>query len=128
MPTNTFGHAPTIAALSRDVFFGMRMRTILRQVGYEVQLLKDEASLIDAVATGDPALVLVDFNAPVDWPALSPVIAASVKVIAFGSHTNVDGFREAKAAMVDRVVSNGEFSRSLPDLVAKYARPPGAGE
>lgn len=110
-----------IVALSRDVFFGMRIRTILRQIGYDVALAKDEAALVEDIRGDTPSLVLVDFNAPVDWAALAPVIAAPVKVIGFGSHTDVDGFRAAKAAGVDRVVSNGEFSRALPDLVAKYA-------
>jgi hypothetical protein len=49
-------------------------------------------------------------------------LRSGVPVVAFGSHTDVDGFRAAKAAGVARVVSNGEFSRSLADLVAKYAR------
>jgi PleD family two-component response regulator len=113
---------PPIVALSRDVFFGMRIRTILRQVGFEVRLVKDEMATVDAVNTENPALVLVDFNAPVDWDALSPVVGGNVPVLGFGSHTDVDGFRAAKAAGVNRVVSNGEFSRSLPDLVARYAR------
>lgn len=117
-------HAPqgAIVALSRDLFFGMRIRTIVRKLGYELALPKDEHETVVALNdTPDARIVLVDFNQPVDWDALRPVIESDVPVIGFGSHTDVDGFRGAKAAGVNRVVSNGEFSRALPDLVAKYA-------
>lgn len=114
--------AGAIIALSRDLFFGMRIRTIIRKLGYELSLPKSESETVVALNdTSHARLVLVDFNQPVDWDALRPVIDSKVPVIGFGSHTDVDGFRGAKAAGVDRVVSNGEFSRALPDLVAKYA-------
>lgn len=112
-----------VSALSRDVFFGMRIRTVLQQLGYEMNLCKTEAELVDA--TPGAVLVLVDFNLPVDWPALESILAGEVPIIAFGAHTNVDGFRAAKSAGVTRVVSNGEFSRRLPALLTQYQRSSG---
>lgn len=109
-----------IVTLSRDVFFGMRVRTILRQLGMDLILTKDEAATVEAAAGGETILALVDFNQPVDWVTLEPLIASEVPVVAFGSHTDVDGFRAARAAGVNRVVSNGEFSRNLPGLIEKY--------
>lgn len=109
-----------VAALSRDVFFGMRIRTVLNQLGYEMRLCKNEQELVDA-NTG-AHMVLVDFNIPVDWTALTSVLSGEVPVLAFGSHTNVEGFRAAKAAGATRVVSNGEFSRRLPALLTQYRR------
>jgi len=117
-------HAPAIAVYSRDLFFGMRIRTVVRQLGYAATISQEVASLSDHVAREDepPILVLVDFNQPVEWTELAPVLASGVPVVAFGAHTDVEGFRAAKAAGVARVVSNGEFSRNLAGLVAKYAR------
>ncbi|HWV24288.1 MAG TPA: hypothetical protein VNZ58_08855 [Thermomicrobiales bacterium] len=112
----------TIVALSRDVFFGMRMRTTIRQLGYTIEFVKDEAPLLEKVAESDPTLVFVDFNQPVNWETLAPLLASDTPVVAFSSHTNVDGFRAAKAAGVNRTVSNGDFSRTMPDLIAKYGR------
>lgn len=117
----THQDAGTIVALSRDLFFGMRMRTIIRQLGYGLQIVKDETSLVEAAADS-PLLAFVDFNQPVDWDALAPLMSSETPVVAFGSHTYVEGFRAAKAAGVNRTVSNGEFSRSLPDLIEKYKR------
>ena len=116
---------PTVIAVySRDLFFGMRIRTVVRQLGYSATISQDTGTLLAHVASeADPAaLVLVDFNQPVAWGDFDAVLASGVPVVAFGSHTDVDGFRAAKAAGVARVVSNGEFSRSLADLVARYAR------
>lgn len=114
------GEQDTIVVLTKDLFFGMRVRTTVKQLGHSVTITKDEVGTIDALAQQTPVLVLVDFNQPVDWPALAPLETAGVPVIAFGSHTDVEGFRAAKAASVSRVVSNGEFSRTLPALIAKY--------
>jgi CheY-like chemotaxis protein len=114
---------PTIAVLSRDVFFGMRIRNALKQLGYALVLVKTERDLGEAMASF-PALALVDFNAPVDWDAIAAGIAAhsAVPVVAFGAHTDVDGFQQAKAAGVARAISNGAFTQQLPDLIARYAR------
>jgi hypothetical protein len=113
-----------IAVYSQDLFFGMRIRTVVRQLGYAVSITKDVPTLLSHVTSEveQPVLTLVDFNQPVDWGDLAPVLQSGVPVVAFGSHTDVEGFRAAKAAGVARVVSNGEMSRSLADLVAKYAR------
>lgn len=109
-----------VAALSRDVFFGMRIRTVLSQLGYEMRLCKNEQELV--IAAPDTIIALVDFNIPVDWDALTSILDGQVPVLAFGSHTNVEGFRAAKSAGVTRVVSNGEFSRKLPALLTQYQR------
>jgi hypothetical protein len=109
-----------IVALSRDLFFGMRVRTVVRHLGYDLALVNDETALMAALDEGEAVLTLVDFNQPVDWEALKPLLEGGVPVLAFGSHTDVDGFRAAKAAGVSRVVSNGDFSRRLPELVDQY--------
>ncbi len=114
--------AGLVVALSRDVFFGMRIRTVLAQLGQELRLVKTEAEAVDAVAASPGSTLVVDFNQPVDWALLAPVLEGSTPVLAFGSHTDVDGFRAAKAAGVRRTVSNGEFSRRLPELLAQVRR------
>ncbi len=112
--------------LSRDLFFGMRIRTSLRQLGYAVALAQDPQSFTAHLRQGDQvaALGLIDFNQPVDWKALAPALAMDIPMVAFGPHKDIDGFRAARAAGVTRTIANGEFSRSLPDLVARYARVP----
>ena len=115
---------PRVAVLSRDLFFGMRIRNALKQMGYTTLLKKTEAEL-DSELSGEPAaLVLIDFNNEVDWVTIAETIAAhsDVPVIAFGSHTDTESFRAARQAGASRVISNGAFTQQLPDLVEKYAR------
>lgn len=113
----------TVVVLSADLFFGMRIRTSLRQLGYIVSIVDDAASFTAALGNEGQAAVLglVDFNGTVDWAALAPAMASGVPVVAFGPHTDVDGFGAAKAAGAARVVANGEFSRSLPALAKRHA-------
>ena len=114
---------PAIAVLSRDIYFGMRIRAALKQLGYTMALVKSETELPDALAAS-PALALVDFNTPIDWDAIAAAIEAhpGVAAVAFGAHTDVEGFQRAKAAGVARVVANRSFSQQLPDLIARYAK------
>jgi hypothetical protein len=115
-----------VVVLSKDLFFGMRIRTSLRQLGYIVAITGDVRSFTTHLNAGDERAVLglIDFNTPVDWSALEAAVATGVPMIAFGPHTDVEGFRAAKAAGVTRVVANGEFSRSLPTLARRHARSP----
>lgn len=110
----------SVCALSRDVFFGMRIRTVLANLGYDLLLCKSEQELVDATSTAN--IALVDFNQPVDWDTLQPLLGSETPVIGFGAHTNIEGFRAAKQAGVTRVVSNGEFSRNLPTLLTQYGK------
>lgn len=112
-----------VAVLSTDLFFAMRIRTSLRQLGYSIAIAQDVPAFSRHLENGDQkaCLGIVDFNYPVDWEVLSDVMNAGVPILAFGPHKDVDGFRAAKKAGVTRVVANGEFSRSLPDLAMRYA-------
>ncbi|MBA2246710.1 MAG: hypothetical protein H0W23_01160 [Chloroflexia bacterium] len=120
------GSRGLIVVMSGDVFFGMRIRTALRLLGYDLAINGDPVSFSSALASDEPRaeLGLIDFNRPVDWSLLVDALAGPVPVIAFGPHMDVAGFRAAKEAGVTRAVANGEFSRSLPDLVARHARTP----
>ena len=120
------GTAGLVVVLSRDLFFGMRIRTSLRQLGYAVAIAQDVPTFARHLVNGDQRanLGLIDFNFPVDWAGVGKLVDTGVPLLAFGPHKDVDGFRAAKAAGVTRTVANGEFSRSLPELTRKYATPP----
>ena len=114
----------TIVVLSVDLFFGMRIRTTLRGMDYACVLMKNAGEFSEKLTNDVTPVVLglVDFNKDVDWTALTTAINSDVPIIAFGAHTDVEGFRAARAAGVVRVISNGSFSSTLPDLIEKYAR------
>jgi hypothetical protein len=114
---------PRVIVLSRDLFFGMRIRNALKQMGFVTVIRESEAELDDELASEPAALALIDFNNPVDWSLVSGTIAShDVPAVAFGSHTDTEAFRLAREAGVTRVISNGAFSQQLPDLIERYAR------
>lgn len=113
--------AGDVLVLTADVFFAMRIRTILANLGRRMVMVGTEPDAV-AAATDTTGLALIDFNAARDWDALAPLLQSTIPAIGFSSHTNIDGFRAAKAAGITRTVSNGELSRSLPELLERYAR------
>ncbi len=113
-----------IVVLSADLFFGMRIRASLLPIGYVVSIHGDAAAFASALSADDQraSLGLIDFNRPVDWSGLVDALNGPVPIIAFGPHKDIAGFRAAKEAGVTRAVANGEFTRSLSELVERYAR------
>lgn len=124
-PSNPKSNGETVLVLSSDLFFTMRIRDALKQIGYRSQIVKNETGFQSAVRdSGQPALGIIDFNHGIAWDALAPVLnEGDMPTIAFGPHKDTAGFAAARQAGVTRVISNGAFTSSLPDLVQKYARP-----
>ena len=124
--TTTRARGP-IVVLNRDLMFGVRIGNQLRALGYDVTFARDTAEFAARLRTTDPApsLGIIDMNAGVDWGQVSAVVenpAIECPLLAFGPHLDVEGRRAAKAAGVDRLVSNGEFHRDMVRLVGRYAR------
>jgi FixJ family two-component response regulator len=118
--------SPLVSVLNRDLFFGVKIGNILRGVGYRVEFAKQTEEFAQKIqeASREPALGIVDINAGVDWSAIARLTSdqrATVPILAFGSHLDVDGMRAAKQSGVARVVSNGDFHRDMVKLVQRYA-------
>lgn len=112
----------TVLVFCNDLFFAMRIRNALKPLGFRIAIVKAEAEFASAAGTEHLALGLIDFNHAIDWDSLAPALAATdVPTIAFGPHKDTAGFAAARAAGITRVISNGAFTGSLPDLVQKYA-------
>ena len=115
-----------VVALVPDLFFSVRVADVLRQLGYEPQLVERreqlEAALVEA-----PALLIVDISAPP--PIWSEVVRAlkadsaraHIPVLAFGSHMDLARQQLAREVGCDRLVANSKFNEALPALVAALA-------
>ena len=117
--------AQTIVVLNRDLFFGIRLNQLLKQLGYRVVLAKSQEAFVENLGAADVALGIIDINFGPDWDGIAEAIAggAQLPIIAFGPHLDVDGLRAAKKAGVTRVFSNGDFSKDTAAIIARYARP-----
>ncbi len=113
----------TVLVLSNDLFFSMRIRDALRQLGYHPLIASSEAEFSSAASNAESLVLgLIDFNHQLEWDALAPTLTGTgFPTVAFGPHKDTTGFAAARNAGVTRVVSNGTFTSSLPDLVQKYA-------
>lgn len=127
--SNSENAVDSVLVLNKDLFFGVTIANTLRALGYLPESLKSVFPLALAlVDRNDIALVIVDIAAVDDWDALRTALdaAPAVPSIAFGSHTNVDGLRSAKRIGIDRVFSNGEFHRTMGQVIERYAHSPGS--
>ena len=118
----------TVVVLNRDLMFGMRIRQALQSLGYASRFAADTSGFVGLLREMEPpaALGVIDMNGQVDWALIRGVkddASVPTSILAFGPHVDIDGRREAKAAGVDRLVSNGDFHRDTAGLLRRYARP-----
>lgn len=116
-----------IVVLNRDLFFGVKIGNILRAQGYRVAFVPTTDAFVERIDARKQVTVLgiIDMGTGVDWTAIATLTGADgsgVPILVFGSHLDVDGRRAAKAAGVNRVLSNGDFHRDMVTLVDRYAR------
>lgn len=112
--------------LNRDLMFGSRIRSALASIGMAVVVKGDTSAFIAAARElGDRAVIaIIDMNGAVDWTAVQEALAVGglPPVLGFGSHTDVETRRAAKAAGVNRIVSNGQFHADMSGFVERYRR------
>ena len=113
-----------VLALEKDLFFSVKMRDTLRHYDIEVKTVRNlpafEESL-KANSSSSFALAIVNTatNA-VDWEtAIRKARAAGLKVLAFGSHMDLEARSKALNAGAQRVVANSKFTSDMPGLVQR---------
>jgi DNA-binding response OmpR family regulator len=113
-----------ILALEKDLFFSVKMRDTLRHHDMEVKTVRTLPAFVQGLAaTGDekPALVIVNTaTTGIDWEtAIRVARRAGLKVLAFGSHMDLEARAKALEAGAERVVANSKFTSDMPDLVKR---------
>ena len=119
-----------ILLLDSDLFFVVKVRTTLQHAGYTVQTARTAADFTRrlapeaAEAAEAPALALVNTAiAGQDWRgAITAARAASIPVIAFGSHVDLETQQQAREAGATRVIANSKLAADLPGIVARTLR------
>src|SRR2546426_759659 len=100
------------------------MRDTLRHHDMEVKTVRTLPAFVQGLAaTGDekPALVIVNTaTTGIDWEtAIREARTAGLKVLAFGSHMDLEARAKALEAGAERVVANSKFTSDMPDLVKR---------
>ena len=116
--------AARILLLDSDLFFVVKVRTTLQHAGYDVRTARTAADFTRRLAEDAPALALVNTAiAGQDWRgAITAARAASIPVIAFGSHVDLETQQQAREAGATRVIANSKLAADLPGIVARTLR------
>jgi len=118
-----------ILALEKDLFFSVKMRDTLRHydiVGKTARNLTDFEESLTAQDEEEFALVIVNIaTIGVDWEtAIRKARTAGLKVLAFGSHMDLEARSKALEAGAQRVVANSKFTSDMPALVQRMLDEP----
>jgi len=98
--------------LTADLFFRAKLEGLIRAAGYT------------PVRTPPAALAVVDLGRPDAVERVAELIAAGVKVLAFGSHVRADELRRARE-LGAAAVPNSQVERALAAMLEGGAGGPG---
>lgn len=111
----------SILVLVPDLMFGTRIEDAAKHLGYQIHSLSSSDDADAAFARVPPALLVVSLDAAGWESAVKAAKRAGARVLAFGSHKNVEAMQAAKAAGCDEVVARSRMASELPNLLKKYA-------
>ncbi len=102
--------------------FSTRIEETAKRLGYSIATLRADEDFDGAMARAQPALVIVALDAANWQEAVAAAKRAGARVLAFGSHKNVETMQAARAAGCDEVAARSRMASELPQLLQKYAR------
>ena len=118
----------TVLVLTSNLFFMPRIEAAAEAGGLETVSASTAAKLMEAVASHNVPLVLVDLemDEPVWTEALESLKSASVqdstrprpRVVSYGPHGEPDTLRKARALGSDAVLIKRDFSQGMQELLA----------
>ena len=118
-----------VVYLVQDMLFSSKIRETAKPLGLTVQGLRDPTALVAAAAAG-AKLVIVDLRVPVALDALAALAAdpaaSAVPSIGFIDHELTDVMDAARGRGCGQVMAKGQFSTSLPRLLAQLVPPTAA--
>ncbi len=121
---STASQSRTALLVIGNVFFSSRLRDTLKHLGMGAVSARSEAEIASAIEKSRLSLVIVDLSiATVDAGALvrrlkSTEETRELPIIAFAGHLEGGRLEAAAEAGADRVVTNGQISANLPEILA----------
>ena len=111
-----------VIAVVDDLLFGSKIRSAAQAAGVDISFVHGREAVATAIRDGDPDLVLVDLegqsgNAIEMIRLIRAETGPRVRIVAFGSHVNVDRLQAAKQAGCDQALARSAFVKVLPNLL-----------
>ena len=114
-----------VVGLLSDLFFSARLRETAKALGLPCEIVRDPALLVERVRSTSPRLVVADLNlksgdavAAVRELRADPETRA-VPIIGFLHDVQEELMAAGEAAGCDQVLSKGQLTRMLPDLLRR---------
>ena len=112
-----------IIIVTSNLFFLPRVQNAATPHGHSVRQTESLDRFDQEYDPNDTALVLIDLEEDPDlWSHIVGKILATNKdrprIIAYGPHTDTTSQKKAQKVGCDTVLTKGEFSRDLVDLIA----------
>ena len=112
----------TVLVVGQNLFFLPRIQNVAAPVGFEVRRVATESTFWDNYREAKPALVLVDLEGDRDtWTRVVEGLGAQGEprpnIVAFGPHADVAVLELARKLGCDAVLTKGEFSDALQQIV-----------
>jgi CheY-like chemotaxis protein len=117
---------PKVVAVLDDLFFTVKIMDAVKRAGLELELLKDEPTVLDRAAAS-PTLMIFDLNIrSLNAVEVIQKIKQSretrhVSILGFVSHVQVDLKARAQQAGADVVLPRSTFSTNLPAILQRHA-------
>ncbi len=102
-----------------DLMFGTRIEDTARSLGYEVRSVQPSADFQSVISEASPDLVVLTFDRTGEsWEKLAAAAhAEGIRILAFGSHMNIDAFKRARELGCDQVVANSRMNAEMRKLL-----------
>ena len=115
-----------VLVIATNLFFLPRIQNIAAPSGCDTRQVMTIDRLKEEMADGETVLVLVDLEADPDFwgEAVGRVLASGPsrpQVVGYGGHTNTTMLSKAEEVGCDLVLTKGQFSRDLAELIADAA-------
>ncbi len=115
----------TILFFSDDLMFSSNIASAARRLGGEMQSVIAADTLLSRVANAEDCIVLLDLTCravdPADLvPKLKSLAAPPKAIVAFGPHVHEGRLAAAQAAGCDLVVSRGQFTSQIDQILARW--------
>jgi len=111
-----------IVAFVDDLFFQAKILETAKHVGVEVRTCTTKDALLAEIAKQSPALVVVDLNArnhPLEAIAQVRAVSATLPLICFLSHVQVELGAQARAAGCSEVMPRSKFTQNLATILGR---------
>jgi CheY-like chemotaxis protein len=121
-PDGEVNRVAQIVAFVDDLFFQAKILETAKHVGVEVRTCTTAEALLAEIAKHSPALVVIDLNAknkPLEAIKQVRTASATIPIICFLSHVQVELGEQARAAGCTEVMPRSKFTQHLATILGQ---------